>query len=110
MKKITVAGLLLVLAAGCMLFPRERGTLCLTFDDRNWPRWEAALPLFAQYGAHASFFPNGNLDETALTSLRKIADAGHSLCPHTQGHADAPPYFEKHGAEMYWYRQVKPLM
>ena len=110
MKKIIATGLLLVLAAGCTLFPRERGTLCLTFDDRNWSRWEAALPLFAQYGAHASFFPNGNLDEAALASLRKLADAGHTIGPHTLGHADAPPYFEKHGAEMYWERQVKPQM
>ena len=110
MKKIIATGLFLALAAGCTLLPRGRGTLCLTFDDRNWPRWEAALPLFAQYGAHASFFPNGELDAAALASLRKIADAGHTVGPHTQGHADAPPYFEKQGAEKYWERQVKPQM
>ena len=106
----TTAIALLLAATGCAVVPPGRGTLCLTFDDRNWPRWEAALPLFAKHGAHASFFPNGKLDDAALASLRKIAEAGHTVGPHTEGHADAPQYFEKHGAEKYWERQVKPQM
>ena len=39
---------LLLAAAGCALVPHGRGTLCLTFDDLNCPRGEAALPLFAK--------------------------------------------------------------
>ena len=102
----------LLALAGCVggARPCGRGTLCLTFDDANWPRWEAALPIFAKHGAHASFFPNGKLDDAALASLRRIADAGHTVGPHTQGHADAPPFFERHGAEKYWELQVKPQM
>ncbi len=115
MKKAMAIAAALLAAAGCVGGASGRGahgkgTLCLTFDDANWPRWEVALPLFAKYGAHASFFPNGNLDDAALASLRKIADAGHTVGPHTKGHADAPPFFEKHGAEKYWELQVKPQM
>jgi len=109
MKRILAAGLVLA-ATGCAIAPKGRGTLCLTFDDRNWQRWEAALPLFAKYGAHASFFPNGQLDDAALASLRKIADAGHTVGPHTLNHADAPQFFAKHGAEKYWEQQLKPQM
>lgn len=84
--------------------------MCLTFDDRHWPRWEAALPIFAEYGAHASFYPNGTLDDKALKSLRKIADAGHTVGPHTAAHADAPAYFDRYGARRYWECQLKPQM
>ena len=113
-KAFRIAAIVMLhVAAGCAVVGARhggKGTLCLTFDDANWPRWEAALPLFAKYGAHASFFPNGKLDDAALASLRKIADAGHTVGPHTLGHADAPAFFAKHGAEKYWELQVKPQM
>lgn len=103
----------LALVAGCASSAPKRhphGVLCLTFDDRNWDRWVAAMPLFEKYGAHASFFPNGSLDATALASLRRLADAGHTVGPHTQNHADAPQYFERHGGEAYWQKELKPQM
>ena len=109
MNRFALLGLAVV-AAGCALASGGHGTLCLTFDDRNWTRWEAALPLFAKYGAHASFFPNGPLDDAALASLKRLADAGHTVGPHTLGHADAPQFFAKHGAEKYWEKQLKPQM
>lgn len=109
MKKSLCLAMLLA-AGGVSAVSHSNGTLCLTFDDPNWPRWEAALPLFAKYGAHASFFPNGPLNDSALASLRRIADAGHTVGPHTLKHADAPRFFERHGAEQYWERQLKPQM
>ena len=89
---------------------RTNGVMCLTFDDPNWERWVKVIPLFEKYGAHASFFPNGNLDARALECLKALHDKGHTVGPHTKSHADAPAYFEKHGAEAYWLEQVKPQM
>ena len=43
----------------------EHGALCLTFDDRNFDAWEANLPLFRKYGAHATFFVCGPIDDRA---------------------------------------------
>ena len=89
---------------------RTNGVLCLTFDDPNWERWVKAIPLFEKYGAHASFFPNGTLGARALECLKMLHDRGHTVGPHTKRHADAPPYFEKHGGEAYWLNEVKPQM
>jgi len=93
-----------VLCAGA----EARGILCLTFDDRNWERWEATMPLFAKYKVHASFFPNGPLDAKALASLKKLHDAGHAVGPHTVHHADADKFVSEHGFEAFWEQEVKP--
>ncbi len=103
----------LALVAGCASSVPARhphGVMCLTFDDRNWDRWVTAMPLFAKYGAHASFFPNGPLDASALACLKRLHDGGHTVGPHTLYHADAPEFFAKHGAEKYWELQLKPQM
>lgn len=103
----------LALVAGCASSVPARhphGVLCLTFDDPNWERWVAALPLFERYGAHASFFPNGPLNARALACLKRLHDSGHTVGPHTLHHADAPQYFERHGGEAYWQKEVKPQM
>ena len=88
----------------------QHGILCLTFDDPNWARWEQNLPLFREYGARASFFPSGPLDDEALAALKRIHDEGHCVGPHTVHHADAPQYFAAKGAESYWTEEVKPQM
>lgn len=89
---------------------RGRGTLCLTFDDRNWPRWVAAMPLFAKHGARASFFPNGRFDAKALSALKLLYDAGHTVGPHTVGHRNAPAYVADSGFDEYWKKEVEPQM
>ena len=50
-------------------FPGKRGVLCLTFDDRNFKCWMNALPIFRKYGARASFFIKGEIDEEALALI-----------------------------------------
>ena len=89
---------------------RGRGTLCLTFDDRGFANWVAAMPIFAKYGARASFFPNGKLDARALAALKLIYDAGHTVGPHTLHHLNAPDAVAKEGFDAYWEKEVAPQM
>ena len=55
------------------------GILCLTFDDAYWENWEKALPVFAKYGAKATFFTSGDINAEALASLKKIEYLGLDL-------------------------------
>lgn len=87
-----------------------RGRLCLTFDDRNWDRWVKAMPIFKKYSARASFFPNGNLNGEALSALKKLHDAGHTVGPHTLNHLNAPEVVARKGFDVYWKEQVAPQL
>ena len=88
-----------------------RGVLCLTFDDPNWDRWAANIPLFAEYGAKCSFFPNGPLNDHALAQLKKLIDAGHTVGPHTLRHGDANAYLARTGSpEAFWRQEVQPQL
>lgn len=121
MKNIAVIVSVLGIMASCSLFAAEsnkasetpqytNGVLLLTFDDPNWPRWEKVLPLFAKYGAHASFFPNGKLNKGALVSLKNIYDAGHTVGPHTLNHADLPKLFAQVGGDAMFNKELKPQL
>ena len=68
----------------------ESGVLVLAFDDRNFGDWERALPLFAKYGAHATFFVNGEFDPKAVRTAKRLMAGGHSVGLHGQHHADVP--------------------
>lgn len=89
---------------------RRRGRLCLTFDDRNWPRWVAAMSLFAKWDARVSFFASGRLDVSALADLKRLYDAGHTVGPHTVNHLDAPDVVAGSGFDAYWEKEVAPQM
>jgi hypothetical protein len=100
------AGRAAALAFDC----NPKGVLCLTFDDRHWERWTAAMPIFEKYGARASFFPNGQLDANALTYLKKIYDAGHTIGVHTMRHLNAPDAVAAIGFDAYWKQEIAPQM
>ena len=87
---------------------RAQGVLLLTFDDRHWTKWEVAQPIFAKYNAHVTFFPYGTLDASALASLRRLQDAGHTVGIHTAHHKNAALFFAKKGCEAYWSEEVLP--
>lgn len=84
------------------------GVLLLTFDDPNYDRWVEAIPLFEKYGAHASFFPSGHLDDHALDQLAKLKAAGHTVGVHCEHHRDAPPGCAKLGGDQYVKTEVEP--
>ncbi len=88
----------------------KNGIICFTFDDRNFDGWLSAIPLFKKYGAHASFFISGAIDQRALETARALTDAGHTVGLHTLNHADAPEYFDTHGAQSYYENEIFPQL
>lgn len=60
--------------------------VCLTFDDRNFPDWEAALPLFEKYNARVTFFVYGPIGEEEAARLKAIAAKGHAIGSHSLKH------------------------
>ncbi len=75
------------------------GALCLTFDDRNFDGWERNLPLFARYGAHATFFICGPIDARAEACMRRLSAAGHSIGLHGLNHLRAVDALARLGGE-----------
>lgn len=84
------------------------GVLLLTFDDRNFKGWESALPLFAKYGAHATFFTSGPIDNEAVKVLKKLSGAGHSIGLHGLRHRNADESIAKRGADRYYWEEIVP--
>lgn len=101
-----------VTATNCVIsdcLPRplgSNGVLLLAFDDRNFADWERALPLFAKYNAHASFFISGDFDSQAVMTSKKLMAAGHTIGLHGQCHANVPEAIEKWGKSGWWDREV----
>ncbi len=90
--------------------PVRQGAVLLTFDDRNFNGWLNAIPLFAKYGAHASFFFSGEIDAEAPEVMRTLRAAGHTVGLHTVHHKDAPEFFEEHGGEAYFEQEILPQL
>jgi hypothetical protein len=86
----------------------SRGVLLLTFDDRNFAGWEAARPLFAKYGAHATFFVSGDFSQENVRSLKRLALDGHSIGLHGLNHLNADEAVAERGAERYYAEEVWP--
>jgi len=98
-----------LMAAGPLL--AHHGVLCLTYDDSCFGDWIRALPLFAKYDAHATFYANGALtNEYAVSSLRKLRAAGHTVGLHTVNHRDVPVPFAGGAAERWFAEEVKPQL
>ena len=87
-----------------------RGALCLTFDDRNFDAWEANLPLFRKYGAHATFFAYGPIDARAEACLRRLAADGHSIGLHGFRHKKATALMQEVGEEGYLKDEILPQL
>jgi peptidoglycan/xylan/chitin deacetylase (PgdA/CDA1 family) len=88
--------------------PGATGILVLSFDDHHLAGWEQAMPLFGKYGAHATFFVSGDIDNAAVRTMKKLAAAGHSVGLHGQTHANADTAIADKGAERYWEEEIRP--
>lgn len=88
----------------CRPDPEPHGVLLLSFDDRNFADWVAAMPVFAKYDAHATFYVSGDIAGPAVRDLKKIAAAGHSLGLHGYRHLNAPERVDEVGVDQ-WYRE-----
>ncbi len=99
-------------APSAPLQPRDQrhGALILSFDDRNFADWLAALPLFARHGAHATFFVSGNIDDAAVRTMRRLSEAGHSVGLHGLAHANADEAIAAKGAARYYTEEIEPQL
>lgn len=82
------------------------GVLLLSFDDRNFEDWVNVLPLFGKYGAHATFFISGEMDNSALRAAKRLRSQGHSVGLHGLDHANAPESIKAKGAERYYKDEI----
>ena len=87
-----------------------KGVLCLTFDDRNFDAWERNIPLFAKYGAHATFFVSGKIDERAEKCMRRLSAEGHCIGLHGFRHQRARLALSKLGEEGYIREEILPQL
>lgn len=89
-----------------------RARICFTFDDRFFDSWEQAMPIFEKYDATATFFVDGRIDHRALTAMKKLQSAGHSIGLHSFGHARVTDYVKnpQKGMDAYIAEQIKPQL
>ena len=100
----------LILSSAVAATAAANGVLCLTFDDSRFSDWEAALPIFAAHGAHATFFAYHDIDDGAAASLRKLSEAGHSIGLHGLKHQVAPDVVAKLGEDGYLADEIEPQL
>ena len=82
----------------------------MSFDDRNFESWEKAAPLFRRYGAHATFFVFGTIDDNAKAVMARLAADGHSIGLHGLGHRNADSAVASMGAVEYWTKEIAPQL
>lgn len=97
-----------VRAENCTPSDEIKGALVLSFDDRNFAGWEKAEPIFAKYGARATFFVSGPIDNAAVKTMKFLSERGHSVGLHGLCHADADKEIEAKGAEKYYAEDITP--
>lgn len=90
--------------------PLEKAGLVLTFDDRNFDDWLAALPLFDQYGVKATFFISGPIDARALEVSRQLIAHGHAIGSHSVHHLKALDFVREHSMEEYLRQEIQPQL
>lgn len=84
----------------------------LTFDDAFVAQWEAVLPLFEKYGAHATFFVASpqKLSPAQVAGLRRLAAAGHAIGCHSWQHLRAADVLKTHTVDEYVALEVTPAL
>ena len=123
---LSVAALALLAPAGCRFVESElpaswrrhmrpkvgdgQGTILLSFDDRNFAGWKAAIPIFDKYRAHATFFVNGPIDKSAIDTMKLLSEKGHSVGLHGLGHRNADKALADMGADLYWKEEIEPQL
>lgn len=88
----------------------KKGIVFFSFDDRNFQGWIKALPLFRKYDAFATFLICGNIDKTAVSVMKKLQKAGHTVGLHSVKHSNAPDFIAENGAEKYLAEEILPQL
>ena len=94
----------------CEATNRFEGALLLSFDDRGFAGWKEATPVFAKYGAHATFFVSGEIDNDAVSAMKYLKERGHSVGLHGLKHADADTAIAEKGAAAYYAADILPQL
>lgn len=84
--------------------------MVLSFDDRNFDDWLAALPLFDRYGVKVTFFISGVIDARALEVSRQLVARGHAIGSHSVHHLKALDYIREHSMEEYVRNEIQPQL
>jgi len=90
--------------------PLTKGGVVLTFDDRNFGDWVKAIPLFDQFGAKATFFINGKIDDAAVDAIKKLTKHGHVIGSHSVHHLKAVEYCEERSTEEFVRLEIQPQL
>ncbi len=87
-----------------------KGVILLSFDDRGFDGWTAALPVFDKYRAHATFFVCGPIDKKAIDAMKLLCAKGHTVGLHGLGHRNADKAVADMGEETYWKEEIEPQL
>ncbi len=101
---------LLTVMAAIPVFAAPHGKLCLTFDDRFFDSWIKADEVFKKYDAHVTFFVYGKIDQEAVSALKQLQNAGHTIGLHALTHAKMVKYTEKNGLTAYTKNEIMPQL
>jgi hypothetical protein len=84
--------------------------ICLSFDDMAVDQWYTLRDLFAQYGAHASFFVTryALFTDEGRAKLHQLYADGNSIEAHGIDHVDGKTYVAANGMAAYLADQVQP--
>lgn len=87
-----------------------RTGVSLSFDDTEIDRWITLRPLFARYGAHASFFVTryAQFTDAQKAELHQLYADGNSIEAHGVNHAYAADYVAQHGLDDFIANEVVP--
>lgn len=92
--------------------PHDHGALVLSFDDTFVTEWVAALPIFADTGAHVTFFVShpDRVIASQRAELEKLVAAGHAIGCHSLRHEKAVDAVAKDGLHPWLERDVLPAL
>ena len=99
-----------ILSAALAATAAPHGKLCLTFDDRFFDSWIKADEVFKKYDAHVTFFVYGEIDQEAVSALKQLQAAGHTIGLHALTHAKMVKYTETHGLTACTKNEIMPQL
>ncbi len=90
--------------------PFTKGGVVLTFDDRNFGDWVSALSLFDEFGAKATFFISGQIDNSARDAINQLTRHGHAIGSHSVHHLKAVEFCDERSPEEFVRLEIQPQM
>jgi hypothetical protein len=84
--------------------------IAMSFDDHTVREWLAARDMFAEVGAHVTFFVSRypTMSDEQRAGLKTLAADGHAIEAHSVDHLRAPQYVEERGLTAYLDDDVLP--